>query len=129
MEVLYPGEAKKQDSVALSTAEAEYVALSSAVQESVWLRKLTTKLGHMSSGPTIVYEDNQSTISMCKNPQYHGRAKHIEIRHHYIREQVSNKMIEVKYCPTNKMLADIFTKGLRQEHFCRLRDSIGIIQV
>ena len=102
---------KKQDCVALSTAEAEYVALSSAGQESVWLRKLTAELGQVSSHPTTIYEDNQSAISMCKNPQYHGRAKHIDIRHHYIREQVSNKEIQVEYCPTNNMAADIFTKG------------------
>ena len=119
---------KKQDSVALSTAEAEYIALSSAAQESVWLRRLTTELGQVSSRPTTIYEDNQSAISMCKNPQYHGRAKHIDIRHHYIREQVSNKMIEVKYCPTDKMAADIFTKGLTREQFCRLREKIGILQ-
>ena len=77
---------KKQDSVTLFTAErrSKAIALSSAAQESVWLRKLTTELGQVLSHPTTVYEDNQSAISMCKNPQYHGRAKHIEIRHHYI---------------------------------------------
>ena len=120
---------KKQDCVALSTAEAEYVALSSAGQESVWLRKLTAELGQVSSHPTTIYEDNQSAISMRKNPQYHGRAKHIDIRHHYIREQVSNKEIQVEYCPTNNMAADIFTKGLTREQFCRLRDKIGITAV
>ena len=86
---------KKQDCVALSTAEAEYVALSSAGQESVWLRKLTAELGQVSSHPMTIYEDNQSAISMRKNPQYHGRAKHIDIRHHYIHEQVSTRRFKL----------------------------------
>ena len=119
---------KKQDSVALSTAEVEYIALASAAQESVWLRRLTTELGQVSSHPTTIYEDNQSAISMCKNPQYDGGAKHIDMCHRYIRAQVSNKMIEVKYCPRDKMAADIFTKGLAREQFCQLRKKIRILQ-
>ena len=103
-------------------------SLSSAARESVWLGRLTTELGQVSSHSTTIYEDNQSAISMCKNPHYHGRAKHIDIHHHYIREQVSSKTIEVKYCPTDKMAADIFTKGLTREQFCRLREKIGILQ-
>ena len=71
---------RKQDTVALSTAcaEAEYVALSSAAQESVWMRILN-ELGSSPDGPTVIFEDNQSTIAMAKNPQFHGRAKHIDI--------------------------------------------------
>ncbi len=65
---------KKQKCVALSTAEAEYVALSSAAQESVWLRQLMTELGSGPETPTLIFEDNQSAIAMTKNPQFHGRA-------------------------------------------------------
>ena len=118
---------KKQGCVALSTAEAEYVALSSAAQEAVWLRQLMSELGSPPTTPTKVFEDNQSAIAMSKNPQFHGRAKHIGIKHHFIREQVGSKIIKLEYCPTEQMVADIFTKGLSRELFCRLRDKAGII--
>lgn len=75
---------KKQTTVALSTAEAEYVALSSAAQEAVWLRRLSTELGSPPKSPTVIFEDNQSAIAMARNPQFHGRAKHIDIRHHFV---------------------------------------------
>ena len=84
---------KRQDTVALSTAEAEYLALSSATQEVMWMKKLNSDLGNPQPGPTIVQEDNHAAISMSKNPQFHGRAKHIDIRHHFIREQVQNGVI------------------------------------
>ena len=83
-------QSKKQDTVALSTVEVEYLALSSAAQETMWLRRLNSDLGNVQEGPTIINEDNLSAISMSRNPQFHGRAKHIDIRHHFIREQVSN---------------------------------------
>ena len=64
---------------------------------------------------------------MTKNPQFHGRAKHIAIKHHFIREQVGNGPIE--YCPTNEMLADMFTKGLSREQFGKLRLQAGIMEL
>ena len=72
---------QKQKCVALSTTEAEYVAMASAAQESVWLRQLIAELTNSSTAeaPSLIYEDNQSAIAMTKNPQYHGRAKHIDI--------------------------------------------------
>ena len=103
---------KKQSCVALSTAEAEYMALSSAAQEAVWLRQLTTELKSPPETVTTIFEDNQSAIDMTKNPQFHGRAKHIAIKYHFIREQVQNGTIKLKYCPTSQMLGDVFTKGL-----------------
>ena len=98
--------------IALSTAEAEYAALSGAAQECLWLRQLEVELGCPPEGPTLIFEDNQSTIAMAKNPQFHGRAKHIDIRHHFFREQVANGTIKLDYCSTTDMTADIITKGL-----------------
>ena len=118
---------KKQDTVALSTAEAEYVALSSAAQECVWMRRLVSELGKPPGEPTTVLEDNQSSIAMARNPQFHGRAKHIDIKHHFVREQVSVGMIELKYCPTREMVADVLTKGLPQQQFSLLREMAGIV--
>ena len=73
-----------------------------------------------------IFEDNQSAISMAKNPQFHGRAKHIAIKHHFIREQVADGNIELKYCPTEDMIADMLTKGLQRDRFVKLRQSAGI---
>ena len=120
---------KKQKCVALSTAEAEYIALSSAVQESVWLRQLIKELENSPETPTRILEDNQSAIAMTKNPQFHGRAKHIDIRHHFIREQVSRGTVQLKYCPTTEMTADILTKGLSRETFSKLRAKSGLIEL
>ncbi len=77
---------KKQSCVALSTAEAEYVALASAGQEAVWMRLLTAELCGKPMEELTVFEDNQSAIQIARNPQFHGRTKHIEIKFHFIRE-------------------------------------------
>ena len=65
--------------MALSMVEAEYVALSSVVQECIWLRQLEAELGNATEGPSLILEDNQLAIAMAKSPLYHGRAKHIDI--------------------------------------------------
>ena len=113
---------KKQSSVALSIAEAEYIALASTAQEAVWLRQPTTELGSGSTEATTIYEDNQAAISMSKNPQYHGRAKHISIKYHFIREQVNDGTVTLKYCPTQDMLADMLTKGLNLQGYARCQE-------
>lgn len=120
---------KKQSSVALSTAEAEYIALASTAQEAVWLKQLTTELGSGSTEATTIFEDNQAAISMSKNPQYHGRAKHISIKYHFIREQVNDGTVTLKYCPTQDMVADMLTKGLHRDQFAKLRRMSGIVSM
>ena len=117
---------KKQSCVALSTAEAEYVALASAAQEAVWMGELTAQFSDRSPETITIYEDNQSAISMAKNPQFHGRTKHISIKYHFIREQVDKKAVELKYCPTEEMVADMLTKGLAKEQFQKLRLKAGV---
>ncbi len=117
---------KKQSSVALSTAEAEYMALASSAQEAVWMRQLSSEMGIEYTKPVIIYEDNQSAIAMTKNPQFHGRTKHIAIKYHYIREQVNDGSITVQYCSTENMLADMLTKPLASTQFSKLCSLIGI---
>ena len=73
---------KKQATVALSTAEAEYVALSTATQEAIWLRRLLADVGEPLEEPIVIHEDNQGAIAMAKNPVGHARTKHIDIRYH-----------------------------------------------
>ena len=69
----------------------------------------------------VIFEDNQSAMSMSKNPKFHGRSKHIDIKYHFTREQVSNGKIVLKYCKTSEMTADFLTKGLNGEQFEKLR--------
>ena len=104
----------------------EYMALSSAPQEAIWLRELYKDLNSKLTTPTIIFEDNQAAIKMAKNPQYHGRSRHICIKHHFIREQVSSNIIELRYCRTYNMIADIFTKGLSTSKSVKLQDMIRI---
>lgn len=117
---------KKQSCVALSTAEAEYIALSKAAQESVWLRRILMDMGEKQSNAIIIHEDNQSAIAMTKNPQFHGRAKHIDMKYHYVRELVRENKIELRYCQTGNMIADIMTKGIGRVQFEKLRNMIGL---
>ena len=120
---------KKQTCVALSTAEAEYIALASAAQESLWLQQLLVDLKNEEPKSVTIYEDNQSAISMAKNPQFHGRTKHIAIKYHFIREQVNSKTLELRYCRTNDMIADMLTKGLSGEQFEKLRFMAGVAPI
>ncbi len=110
--------------VALSTAEAEYVVLASA---AVWMGQLTTELGIQPEAITI-FEDNQSAISMTKNPQFHGRAKHIDLKYHFVRDQMSEGTVKLEYCPSKEMIADMLTKGLPKDQFVKLRQLAGLEQ-
>ena len=99
--------------------------MSQAAQEAIWLRQLYTDLQGEPPEPITVYEDNQAAICLSKNPQSHGRSKHIEIKYHFIREQV-NKTIELKYCQMSNMVADMLTKGLGKERFKKLQELSGL---
>ena len=116
----------KQSTVALSTAEAEYIALGSATQEAIWLNQLLTDLRIDTKGSIEILEDNQSAIAMAKNSTGRRRTKHIDIKHHFIKEAVQAGTISVSYCPTADMLADIFTKQLPRTQFEKLRSRLGL---
>lgn len=120
---------KKQAVIALSSTEAEYIALSSAAQEAIWLRRLLDSIHCTQKSGTVVFEDNQGAIALSSNPNNHPRTKHIDIKYHYTRELVQNGVIRLIYCPTNDMLADMFTKGLDRIKFEQMRLKIGVIDV
>ncbi|CAA7021247.1 unnamed protein product [Microthlaspi erraticum] len=86
---------KKQNSVSLSTAEAEYIALGSCCTQLIWMRQMSADYG-MESGPFLVYCDNKSAIDISKNPVQHSRTKHIDIRHHFVRELVEEKQVPMR---------------------------------
>ena len=102
---------RKQQCVALSSCEAEYVALASTVQESIYLKQMLGNIdSNFQSGPSLIYEDNQGAIALANNPVNRQRSKHIDIRFHFIRSELKNGQIILQYCPTSDMLADIMTK-------------------
>ncbi|KAG6613799.1 Integrase catalytic core protein [Phytophthora cinnamomi] len=120
---------KKQSSVSLSTSEAEYIALSLAIQEGKWVHKLLCEILVAAGGVTPelkFFEDNQSCIKMTKNPVNHGRAKHIDIKYHHIRDEVKRGEVIVEYCETTTMLADIMTKGLAGPRHKDLTAALGV---
>ena len=117
---------KKQATVALSTSEAEYVSVSAATQEAVWLRRLLTDIQAVPEGPTLIMEDNQGAIGIAKNLIQHARTKHIDIRYYYVHEALQQGIIRLSYCPTDKMIADLLTKGLPREGFEVLHKAVGM---
>ena len=90
------------------------------------MRRILQDLHEEQEGPTEIFCDNQSTIQMTKNPVLHGRTKHIELQHHFIRELFQKQEIELIYCSTEEQVADIFTKALAKIKFCKFREMLGI---
>jgi len=120
-------ESRKQRTVALSSTEAEYMALSDSSKEAVHLRSfLKEVLGLLKT--TIIYNDNQGAGQLARNPVFHKRTKHVDIRHHFVRELVEEGTISVNYIPTTEMPADILTKGLGASKHNTCKTSLGIRQ-
>jgi hypothetical protein len=101
---------KKQQLIALSTCEAEYVALAFATQEGKFLRRLLADLLGQDCKSVNMFVDNQSAIALAKNPVHHQRSKHIDIKYHFVRFEVQEGVIELMYIPTAENVADVFTK-------------------
>lgn len=120
---------KKQGPVALSSTESEYYALSETVKEGVWMRRMLRELGIDFSNPTTINEDNQSTIAIALNPVHHQRTKHIDVRVHFLREHVKSKDIDIVYCPTEEMIADILTKPLPPKQHAKLTGMMGLLSL
>ncbi|UYV68405.1 hypothetical protein LAZ67_5004222 [Cordylochernes scorpioides] len=107
-------ESKKQQTVALSSTESEYIALCEAGKEAVYLRTLLDEMGfgELLNEPTVLKTDNQGAQQLARNPVHHARTKHIDIKWHYIRSICSDGLIEVVHIPTQENVADILTKAL-----------------
>jgi hypothetical protein len=120
-------QSKVQKTCALSSTEGEYMALAAACQEVKWLRQLLTELGFGPTGETIIYEDNQACIKLSENPHAHGRTKHIDVRHHFIRELIAQGEVKIEYVPSKSNIADIFTKGVTGKLYSLLTQKAGVI--
>lgn len=113
-----------QPVVALSTTEAKFIALSKAIKEGIWLKGLLQDYGIKQ--PTVqIYYDNQSTIHFTKNPQFHNRTKHIDIKFHFVREEIEKGEIEVLKVHTSDNVADILTKPLPHLKFQHYLEMVG----
>ena len=99
------------------------MALSATTQEAISIRNLCSNLNIISAGPITIFGDNQGSIAMAKNPVNHKASKHISIRHHFVRERVDSKEVQLQYTATASMLADFLTKALAKVSFLRIRDS------
>lgn len=119
-------QSRKQKTVSLSSTEAEYIALSEAAREAVYLRNLLHEIigtFHMIE----VYCDNQSALKLSVSSQSHSRSKHINVKYHFIRDIVKYKYIKIQYLCTEEMTADIFTKGLCPVKHYKFLHNLGIV--
>ena len=112
-----------QPIIAHSTAEAEYIALSDAAREAMYVKRFLHELGTTISGPITFHEDNQVAKRMAEEIAT-KRSKHIDIRYHHVRELCSSGEIKLIDCRTDDMLADILTKALPKERYLVLRDRL-----
>ena len=116
---------KKQNSVSLSTAKAEYIAMASCSAQLLWMKKLLHDYG-ITQDTMCVFCDNTSAINLSKNPVQHSKSKHIEIRYHFIRDLVEEKTVYLEFINTDNQKADIFTKPLDGPRFESLCKTIGV---
>ena len=118
-------QSKRQQTVAVSTTEAEYMAAAAAVKEGLWLRKLLGDL-HLETKTINIMADNQSAIKLLRNPISSLRSKHIDVIHHFARERVMRQEVAFHYTATDTMIADILTKALGGDKFTYCRVNMGV---
>ena len=118
---------KKQSSIALSTAEEEYVAAASYCTQLLWMMQALQDFQITCTPPISILCDNTSAISISKTPVMHSKTKHIPIKYHFLREQVLEKKVKLEYVPSKEQVADILTKPLPKETFEYPRKKFGVV--
>jgi hypothetical protein len=119
---------KKQNSVALSTAEAEYISAGSCCAQLLWMKHTLLDYGVKFKEIPLLC-DNESAIKIANNPVQHSRTKHIDIQHHFLRDHVSKGYFKIDGVSIDDQLADIFTKPLDESWFCKLRNELNVIDI
>ncbi|XP_050896348.1 secreted RxLR effector protein 161-like [Lathyrus oleraceus] len=117
---------KKQDTVAQSSAEAEYLAAGLTTQQSLWLRRILEDIGEKQEGSLQLHCDNKSSIAMARNHIFHSRTGHINITHHFIRSVIEEGDVQLAFCSSQEHLANIFTKALPRGKFQQLREGMRV---
>ncbi len=120
---------KRQQSIALSSCEAEYMAQTQAAKEAIWMARLLSELDiglGLPTKPVQIKADNQGAIALTKDPRFHSRTKHIDIQWHFVRDQVETGAVQFTWVPTNEMVADGLTKALSNDKFRAFVRQIGL---
>ncbi len=129
-ECLVSSSSSKQDAVSLSTCEAEFISAARCAQEVLWLRQFLAELtGTARAAGIPFYVDNKSAIDFSENAILNARSKHIDIKFYFLRDQVSDGVLQLLYCPTSEMVADTLTKALPTTQFLDARRSLGVVPV
>ncbi|XP_059223384.1 uncharacterized protein LOC131997099 [Stomoxys calcitrans] len=118
---------KKQKTVALSSTEAEFMSLTAAIQESVYLKKLEMELNPKIEEAMKIFCDNKGAIQVALNNNYSNRTKHVDIKAKFIRQKIDEEEVTLEYIPTNEMLADVFTKAVSSQKLQYLRNKFGLL--
>jgi len=108
--------------------EAEYIGVSDAAKEAIWISSLFTRLLSLDPYPQEIFVDNQGAIQLAKNPKFHERTKHIGVRYHFVRDACEHNAICTTYLPTSVMMADIMTKSLPWETHWKHVNGMGIVR-
>src|SRR5260221_8771060 len=120
---------KKQSSTALSSTEGEYMALTHAAKEALWIQEFLYNVSYPPIFPTTILGDNQGALALVVNPTFHARTKHIRVRQHFIRECVNEGSVELEYIPTADQVADILMKGLQAIKHEKFVELMGLVSV
>ena len=120
---------QKQENVALSSCEAEFMAATEAAKQAIWLQELLEEFLGKTNEKVVIWLDNKLAIALTKNPVFHGRSKHIHKRYHFIRECIENELVDVQHIPGAEQKADILTKALGRIKFKEMKDLVGVQDV
>jgi hypothetical protein len=116
----------KQGSISLSTTKDEYIATTTCCTQVLWMIQKLADLEVKYTAPIPIHCDNTSVISVSKNPVFHSKTKHIPIKYHFLREQVTNIVVSLHYIPSKYQIVDFFTKPLAKSQFEYLRQKSGV---
>ena len=123
-------QAQRQPIVTLSSTEAEYISACETIKGLIWIDRLVKEIcTNTTGGQPTLYVDNQSAIRLVKNPEFHKRTKHIDVRYHFIREKFEENLFRLQYVETEEQYADIFTKPLPKDRFEKLRQKLSVLKL